>query len=117
MLLVEQMGSKEALEVVKKVFYDHMHERPSSHMVTFFAGEMNYAFYHFEDSPYNHSWLGYLITQNSYPMQYEKCAPPERKFPLKVDYTMRLNNYEILTPHKTEKMSKNNSKLQHSIRL
>ena len=82
---------------MKKVFYDHS-QKERMGTVSNFVGEMSYAFYYFEDSPYKNSWLAYLITQNGYPKQQQPKNQCET-FPLKVDYKFRLANYEILTPH------------------
>ena len=68
---IVQQTMTQGLDILKKVFHDHsQHEKTGT--ITTFPGEMNYAFYYFEDSPYKNSWFAYLITQNGYPKQLLK---------------------------------------------
>ena len=58
--IVEQ-SLHQGFDILKKVFYDHV-LRVRLSRLQWFTGEMDYAFYYFEDSPYKNSWLAYLIT-------------------------------------------------------
>jgi len=107
-----EMGENTGFDVLRKVFYDHVYAGEKK--VEWFGGEMGYAFYKFCETPYENAWLGYLITQNGYPIQFDKQSHEKNKFPLNVHYKFKLSNYHILTPHQTHKTG---SQIRHSVHL
>ena len=81
--------------MLEKVFLKHARQKK---VTKYFKDDLRYAFDDLELNPYEDSWLGYLITQNG----YEDDKYREEKYPMSIDYKLKLKNYQLLTPHHIE---------------